>query len=255
MNNVKTKFNVGDEVVVVKSNEKGIIKEIQSYLGVGDNVYVVNVDGSERLYVESLLSFDGENDVMKEIDDKVASIIKELELNNKSDDKEANLTTICKLQKYLVTRNDEVLESKIVNINNVVVNELYHGLINGKSNNISNTYVFSKILSKLGFDVLNVGCNDEDETFYMTNMVLIDNEYYYFDVTLDQEIYREKGLTEDELFLCSAGLGSEEYEQFFTPLCTLDNGSSITKDVMPTNVATTSMDEIYLNKLIGIDYE
>lgn len=263
MKDIYTKFNVGDEVVITKSGEKGVIQEVQSYLGVGDNVYVVNVGDSERLYVESYLEEteikveeeapDKDKEFLDEIDDKINSIIEELDLKE-SNMLEVQLTNICKLQRYLAVREeDEELEKKVVNISSVVVNELYQGLINGSSNYISNAYMFNQILARVGIEALNVGCKDENGNFYMTNLVYVYDKYYYFDVTLEQEIYREEVIDPDDFELCCAGLGKDDYEQFFTPLCVLEYSENVTKNELPSNIASRNLDLDYLNKLIGIE--
>ena len=52
---VNTKFIVGDEVTILSNGSHGVIKNIVSYFGEGQNLYTVDVAGIEKLCVESNL--------------------------------------------------------------------------------------------------------------------------------------------------------------------------------------------------------
>ena len=55
MKQLKAKFEVGDEVAVISNGSIGIIKSIISYLGEGDNIYLVTFNGLDKTCVESNL--------------------------------------------------------------------------------------------------------------------------------------------------------------------------------------------------------
>ena len=255
MQNFETKFNVGEKVLVSKSNENGIIKDVNLF-GNGDNVYTVSVDGVERLYVESYLekieeeNNDVDSKVMEEIESTIEEIIKEANLI-KAEDKMGQLTNACRLHLYLTMRSSYFEDDKLINTNNVQINELYKGLVNGETSFISSSFMFSEILKRVGMDVLNVCLKDEDGNFYLANLVLIGDKYFYFDVNMEQEIIKEEAEEgkEPEYILVSAGLGSKEYCQFFEPLCILDFNNGDSKTSLPSNISEDSIDPEIVNKL------
>ena len=50
---MNAKFNVGDEVEIISNGSTGTIKEITSYVNNGDLVYMVDVKGKVKAYLES----------------------------------------------------------------------------------------------------------------------------------------------------------------------------------------------------------
>ena len=53
--NKEAKYKVGDEVKVVSTNDDGVIVKVAAILGDGYNLYVVAIDGREKMYSESNL--------------------------------------------------------------------------------------------------------------------------------------------------------------------------------------------------------
>lgn len=260
----KTKFNVGDEVTVISSAANGVIKNIVSYLGEGDNIYLVDVDGKEKVYVETNLSINRKKNVAInlnvsdiginfEIEDKIQYIIDILNLKNTTNEEE-QLLNASKLQAYLVL-NDEYEDNNIKIGNSVIRNELYHGLINGDSDSIGNSYVFSEVLRKIGMDVLNVGLNTTDSEFHMANLVLIGKNYYYFDVTLEMAVFNDNGANEEDFVLCCGALGKKSYEQFFKPLGIMEFNVELSPDNLPENISDDDIDIDLVNKLLILDNE
>ena len=68
-------------------------------------------------------------------------------------------------------------------------------------------------MKRLDATVHTVAMQDSKGLFYVSNLVLLGEEYYYFDVTLDIEVYLDSGEDED-LVLCCAGVGKEKYERY-----------------------------------------
>ena len=50
-----SKFIVGDEVTIISNGSHGTVKSIASYLGEGQNIYIVDVMGIEKMCVEANL--------------------------------------------------------------------------------------------------------------------------------------------------------------------------------------------------------
>lgn len=259
-----SEFSVNDEVLIVSSNQRGIVKSVVSYLGKGDNIYLVSVDGKDKMCVESNMNLCRKKDVKLDVDmdkmavafqieDRINEIISKLELKNSSNPS-VQLFNACKLQTYL-TLNDDYEDTDFKIGDDVLKNQFYHGLINGDFDSIINSYVFSEILKKVGMDVLNVAMKTEDGQFYVANLVLIDNEYYYFDVTLEKAVFEDNGAKEDEFVLCCGALGKKSYEQFFKPMCLLDFNDKLGDNKLPTNISREDIDIDIVNKMLtmGID--
>ena len=70
--------------------------------------------------------------------------------------------------------------------------------------------------------VYNVGVKDENDAFYMANLVYIGGKFYFFDISLERDIYRDSD--DSECILCCAGVGLNRYSEFFEPLCILEFG-------------------------------
>lgn len=287
MDSVMTKFNIGDIVTVKKTAEKGEIVDIVSKLGGDDNLYEVQIDSHTRLYNECYL--DGlettkktkekveikeevknnikdekiSNDIKNinvndvnlsfEIEDEINRIIEELGLVKVNKDTDS-LIDSCKLLKYLATRECNI-SKKECKTGNLILNELYKGLINREDNYITNSYLFSEILKRLGVDVYNVGLKDDNGNFYMANLVLIKGQYYYFDVTVEQAIFNSTGRDINKFKLCSACIGGDTYHQYFKPISIIEINPNNTsnKIEVPTNISKKDMDPKILNKIIGVD--
>lgn len=260
----QTEFNIGDEVLIKSQNTKGVIKAVTSYLGKGDNIYLVESGSKEKTVIESNLRLVRKNNINLNIDmndlaikfkieDKIREIIDTLDLK-KTEKASEQLLNACKLQAYL-TIQEEYEDDTFKIGTSVTYNELYHGLVNGDIDFMINSYIFSEILSKVGMKVLTVAMKSEDGEFYTSNLVLINNEYYYFDVTLEMAVYEENGSNPDEFVLCCGALGKDSYEQFFKPLCILDFNNNLNSSILPKNISREDIDIDIVNKMltIGLD--
>lgn len=259
---MNAKFNVGDEVEIISNGSTGTIKEITSYVNNGDLVYMVDVKGKVKAYLESnirlvrkinnIMDLDlNEMSVSFQIEDKINEIIIKLNLRP-PENEESSLLNAAKLQKYLATNSNYDNETKINIGTSVTKNELFHGLVNGKLDSIVNAYIFSEILNKVGNKVLNVALKDENGEYYIANLVLIGDEYYYFDVTLEHSVFMENGGELKNFVLCCGALGRGSYEQFFKPMCLIDFHDKLAENKLPDNIARLDIDIDLVNKIINI---
>ena len=134
--NKKIKLGIGDNVIILSNNLTGVIKDIVSYGTDGDSVFLVNVDGKNKVYLESNLQLAKKYNLKVdfniddvaidfEIEDRLDEIINDLKLVP-SDEDSKQLRNACKLQAYLATKDD----NEEININigsSVTKSELYHG--------------------------------------------------------------------------------------------------------------------------------
>lgn len=259
----KQKFNIGDEVKILSSGLRGVVQKIETYYGDERNIYLVDVGGKEKIYTEKNLTLSRpknnaislnieEITVNLQIEDKIKSIIKELNLR-KPENEDQQLLNAAKLQRYLVTNGEKIKNTRYGVGSSVAKNGLYHGLIGGKTDCIINSYVFSEILNKVGNNVLNVAFKDDSGKYYVSNLVLIGEDYYYFDTTLEKDVYLENGAGAHGFVLCSAALGRNSYDQFFKPLCLIDFHDALAENALPSNIAINDIDIDIVNKVLNMD--
>lgn len=239
------KYNSGDEVLVIKSKEKGIVKSVISELDNGNSLYLVDVDGIERMYAESYLelinkstSKDDSNVSLNEsLKDVYKVIVDELSLTNNKDDEIKNAL---KLAKYLAIREDINYDIDIKD--NIKGSKLYKNLMSQENSYIVNSYLFSEILQSIGMDAFMIGLKDEDGIFYIANLVLIGDKYYYFDNTLEREIYLDNCSNPDEFMWCSSAVGKDSYEQFFKPVGIIAVDKDFISEMLPKNISVEDYD-------------
>ena len=256
------KFNKGDEVEVISNNSTGTIKEVTSYSNDDNVLYIVIVDGKEKIYQETNLrmlrkynnvqglNLDDVSTVFK-IEDKFNEITNYLKLSA-PETTEDQLVNACKLHMYLATVNylSDDLKDCIKSV--VSKNEIYQNIVDNKVDSIINAYLFSEILNRLGNKVLNVALIDENNEYYIANLVLINDDYYYFDVTLEHTVFLENGGELKNFVLCCGALGKGSYEQFFKPVSLVDFHGNNNSNELPSNIARLDIDIDLVNKLISI---
>jgi len=259
---MNTKFIVGDEVTIKSNGNLGTVKSIASYLGEGQNIYIVDVMGIEKMCVESNLELCRKKNTIINLDindvgvsftieDRITEIIEKLKLKKTKEDKD-QLVNAAKLQAYLTITND-YNDEKVRIGNSLLKQNLYKGLINGVDDPLVNSCIFSEILRKVGMDVLNVVFKLQDGNFYVSNLVLIGKEYYFFDLTLEKEIFKDNGNDIENFILCCAALGKNSYTQFFKPLCLIDFNNKLAPNALPKNISSEDIDIDLLNKLLNME--
>lgn len=250
---MNTKYAIDDEVRLISNPEfVGIIKQVVSVLSKGNTLYLVDFTYGTKMVAEKDLEFNREIiktmkdinledlSITIEVEDKINEIIEELKLI-KSDYPANVLINACRLQKYLVLTNSIVKNYIGASSNNMLYNELYNGLVNGDRNYLTNSLIFTEVMKKCEATVHNVAMKDKKGRFYVANLVLIDDIYYYFDSTLETQIYVDSG-EDEEFVLCCAGLGTEKYERFFKPVSLLDYDFELPNVEIPTNIAKKDID-------------
>ena len=248
-----TRFAIEDEVMLKSdTNVVGVVKQIVSVLNKGNTLYLVEFPNGLKMIPEKEIEFNREIvqdlstinlkdlSVAIEVEDKINSIIEELKLT-RSTFPATVLINACKLQKYLVLTCSVVKKYVGAKSNNLLNNELYNGLIMGDRNYLTNALIFKEVMKKLDATVHTVAMKDSKNKFYVSNLLLIDEEYYYFDVTLDIEVYLE-AKEEDEFVLCCAGVGRKRYEKYFKPIALLDFDVSVPNEPLPENIALEDID-------------
>jgi hypothetical protein len=239
-------------------NETGIIlKYYTDRKGAdGADLYdVLDENGDIHIMTSSLFDNFSIENIKNEIEETIDKIIIELDLK-KSDDVMEQLKSCCLVQKYIVEHNDyenEIMEEKEkYNPAEIVVLDLYNSVVLHRGVCTSNSLMFKMILRKLDINVEVVGLisNDSGE-YHAANIVELDNEYYFFDSTLEKNIYIENyNKTKGQLILCCAGLGKKEYLQFYTPNGILpDNPFDDVRDI-PGNIALSRIPAKIVNNLI-----
>ncbi len=259
----EAKYKVGDEIQVISSSESGRIVKIAALLGEGYNLYVVSIAGKEKMYSESNLTLLRKNNPVIDMNVTdvsvdlglqtiVTDIIEALNLRECDTSIDA-VRNACLLQSFLVLNDDYEKEWDSIG-RNVQKNSIFHGVVNGNLDNISTALVYNHILKELKMDVKCIACNDEDGNYYLTNIVLVEDDYYYFDPYLEKSIYQENG--EGIMFdLCCAGLGRKEYEKFFTPLAVFDIDHVMGETIIPSNISNDSLDLEFIDSFFGDLYE
>ena len=256
-----SKFIVGDEVTIISNGSHGTVKSIASYLGEGQNIYIVDVMGIEKMCIEANLELCRKKNTVLNLDinevsinfmieDRINEIIDKLDLKKTKEDKD-QLTNAAKLQAYLTVSNDYDYEKVRIG-NSMLKHNLYNGLINGEDEPLVNACIFTEVLRKVGMDVLNVVLKLQDNNFYVANLVLIGKEYYFFDLTLEREIFKDNGNNVDNFILCCAALGKTSYTQFFKPLCLIDFNDRLAPNALPKNISSDDIDIDLLNKLLNM---
>ena len=264
--NKEAKFRVGDEIKIMSTNEIGKITKIAAVLGEGYNLYVVAVDGKEKMYSESNLDLVRENNPLTELDVTDVSIDLGLDTIVKEIISTLNLREIdngldavrnaCVLQSYLALNKDYEKEWDSIG-KSVQKNSIFHGIVNGDLDNISTALVFNHILKKLKMDVKCIACNDEEGNYYLTNIVNINDYYYYFDPYLEKNVYEERLMNNpNEIFhLNCAAIGTKEYCEFFKPLAVFDVDNVMSDTALPNNISDDSLDLDQIDRLFGDYYE
>ena len=225
-----TRFALDDEVRLVSSKTTvGTIKQIVSILDDGNTLYLIDFPHGLKMVAEHELELNREivqvmdnvnlSDlaIVIEVQDKMQDIIDELGLVE-SDHPSTVLMNACKLQRYLVSTYSIMKKYVGARSNNILANELYNGLIMGDRN-------------------------------YLTNyLIFIDELYYYFDVTLDADIYLESK-EDEELELCCAGLGRKKYEKYFKPISLLDFDTTEPNEAVPANISRDDIDSSIIREI------
>lgn len=224
-----TRFQVGDNVRILSSNEEGKVLKIASYLGEGKNLYLLSIDGRNRMFSESNMSMVKKSNGALHIDVKDLSLKLDIDMQLDKMVQELNyikdvtsiyddLKNACIIQRYLINYSYE--RKEIVNTGkSVYVDTLYHAIFKGINDSIGMALVFYNLAKKIGLNVKVVVMNDENKEYYLSNLVKLGSKYFYFDAYLEKSIYEEE--KDKDYELRCVGLGKENYEKFLKPIVIL----------------------------------
>lgn len=202
----------------------------------------------------SLLSGQKEVDIRKiqeENEVAISDIIKKLGLTASIDPTEQ--LRICALVHEYIRRhnsyNIEIIgEKEQYGVMNIRTIDLNNAVVKNNGVCSSNSIEFQEIVSRLGVTAECVALvNKNTGVVHMANLVLLGEYYFYFDTTMDAELFKDN----KSLELHYAALGSEEYESIYKPdsiipLNLLEPPASI-----PENISTISIPQEIINKLVN----
>lgn len=175
---------------------------------------------------------------------KINEIMTELGLRE-SEDVMEQLRACCRLQKYIAVRNeydDTIMEQKTQYPAEYVVDmNLYNAVVLQNGVCTSNSIEMREILSKINIKAECVGLISNDNgAMHMAVLVELMGEYYYFDPTLERLIWQKNtDGNPDDIHLCAAGLGEEEYCQFYTPQAIVPRNIQDSVSALPENIASS----------------
>lgn len=159
------------------------------------------------------------------------------------------LKNCCLLQAYMVENNrynEKVMDEKNHYAEKYITDiDLHNALIKKSGVCTSNSIMFQSILSKLGIAVETVGLTTEETSLHMANIVLLNGEWYFFDVTLEIAIRNDN--LDQNLVLCCAGLGSQDYCQYYTPQCIVRRDGLL---AVPENISDERIPVQVVNQMI-----
>jgi len=188
--------------------------------------------------------------IRQENEEAIEQIINSLGLKS-SEDSIEQLKNCCRLQAYMAENNSynsNVMAEKGNYSDEFITDiDLHNALVEKSGVCTSNSLMFQSILSKLGIPVECIGLTVDSGGFHMANIVLLHGEWYYFDTTLEGEIRRDNQA--QELVLCCAGLGSQEYCPYFNPQCivrkdeTLELPQNISVERIPISVVNSFLEQ------------
>lgn len=270
-------IKAGDTITsfALPGNGKGkVVKKYMDRTGYnGEDLYeIIDENGQTHSMVSSLFDTPENNSInekestvnnngrdieriKKEIDEEIDRIIEQLGLE-KSSDVMVQLKNCNLVQKYIVETNgynENIMKEKSeYETEDIVILDLYNAVVLHNGVCTSNSLMFKKILEKVGVNVEVVGLFSSEGGMHASNLVELDGEYYFFDSTLESSIYRDKG-KDGNLILCCAGLGKNEYCQFYTPQVILpDNPTDMVKPI-PKNISESRIPMEIINHFVQND--
>lgn len=190
-----------------------------------------------------------------EIEQAINDIIKQLDLKESSDTM-IQLRNCCLVQKYIVehnTYNEDIMKEKDnYKQEEITILDLYNAVVLHNGVCTSNSLMFKKILEKVGVksEVIGLISNDTG-SMHASNIVELDRQYYFFDSTLETSIYKANSM-DGNLILCCAGLGKNEYCQFYSPQVVLPDNPLDDIKKIPDNIASNRIPINIVNNLISL---
>lgn len=237
-----------------------ILKKYVDRKGVnGEDLYeIMDENGEISSMVPSLFDSVVSNSVSieqikYEINKAIDKIIKQLDLQE-SNDVMNQLRNCCLVQKYIVEHNtydEDIMKKKEgYKAEEIVILDLYNAIVLHSGVCTSNALMFKKVLEKVGVKSEVVGLISNDTGgIHASNIVELDGEYYFFDSTLETSIYKSNSKN-DGIVLCCAGLGKNEYCQFYTPKVVLPDDPTDNVKPLPEKISEYRIPPEIVNSFI-----
>lgn len=189
----------------------------------------------------------------EEIKTEILKIISELELE-KSDDVKIQLKNCCLVQKYIVEHNnynEDIMNEKVAYTpDDIVTLDLYNAVVLHSGVCSSNALMFKKILEQVGVKTEVIGLiSNESNGMHASNIVELGGKYYFFDSTLESSIYHSCS-KDGNIILCCAGLGKNEYCQYYTPKVVLPDNANDDVKPLPENISENRIPQELVNSFI-----
>lgn len=181
------------------------------------------------------------------IEEKIEEIINELGLTY-TKDSERMLQNYLKVHSFIATNNivDPKLNPQAQFEKEKILDYVYSALIKKESTSIGNSFEFMLIMNKLGADTLCVKLSPAlGGKSHYASLANIDGEYYFFDPTLERDLYLKRAMVDDKFSLRFAALGKDFYGSVFIPkkIQTITQGEL----PLPENIAHLSLSKAFVN--------
>lgn len=224
-------------------------------------------NGTTAEYRSAAFSDDTSNNSFEEIIDisliraktesEIEKIMMELSLHESEDTME-QLRSCCKLQKYIAVHNEYdviIMEQKLQHSDEYVAEmDLYNAVVLKSGVCSSNSIEMREILSRIGIKAECVGLTSGSNgtgAAHMAVLVELTGKYYYFDPTLERKIWQENASDPDNMVLCAAGLGEEEYCRFYTPQAIVPRDAHRNVSALPKNIATHRIPQPIVQSMVN----
>ncbi len=187
-----------------------------------------------------------------EIQSKTKAVLKFLNINN-SDDQMVQLENALKIHKYICqnsTYTSDVMQEKSdYTPENAYLDELYNGLIDKRGVCTTDSIVFKHLLSEIGMHGDVIILESKDGGVHAATLVQLGEDSYYFDTTLERTIFEQHSNNPEKFVFCAAGLGQQEYGQFYTPVGVLPENLNGHLLPMPQNISHGSVPKIIIQSI------
>lgn len=189
-----------------------------------------------------------------EIKAKTEDILKFLNIKS-SNDYMMQLENAMKIHKYIcqnLTYTPSVMqEKKESEVEDILLDELYNGLINKRGVCTTDAIMFKHLLSQIEMHGDVVILKSKEGGAHAATLVQLGDESYYFDTTLERTIFEEQSNDPERFVFRCAGLGQQEYDKYYTPIGVLQENLNEDEDLlpMPDNISQESVPKIIIHNI------
>ena len=163
------------------------------------------------------------------------------------------LENAMKIHKYICqnsTYTSDVMQEKSdYTPENAYLDELYNGLIDKRGVCTTDSIVFKHLLSEIGMHGDVIILESKKGGVHAATLVQLGDDSYYFDTTLERTIFEQHSNNPEKFVFCAAGLGQEEYGQFYIPAGVLPENLNGHLLPMPQNISHGSVPKIIIQSI------